>query len=691
MALPGMSRVDRRTVLAAATSVGATLAMSGPARASRIRWTERRDLYPSGVASGDPEPESVILWTRRPFAHSRREILTVEVALDPEFRSTIAVARAPVRADADWTCRVLLAGLRPATHYWYRFVDRDGAGSRIGRTMTAPANDDQRSIRFAFVSCQSINEGAQNAYRRMLWEDAKAPREKQLAFVLHLGDFIYEVVEYPSEVSHRYDRTVFDIGRIPDGRKVGKFHVPTTVEGYRMLYRANLADPDIQDARANWPFVCIGDNHEFSWQGWQSFIQFDGKAEPAQRLRVAANQAWWEYMPSRVRKSSGTQLDRFAPPAVDDKPIPTLNANGLGDEPNNRTAIDSMTAYRAFRYGRNVELVLTDLHSYAMQDPTARAEAASLDDADFPFLLPEEVMATLDAGRLANGGHPPTEIRYGTTTIANFRRDEPAITILGVAQKEWLKQKLAGSAATWKIWAVTNGPLDMRTDPQNLPEGKLKRWPGAGYATFGGGDFSAALTERAEIYDFVRDRGIDGFVTVSGDRHSFWAGYAASALPPGRFVPVGLSFIGASISAPGLAEALEHGLKTNPLRPLYTVERAGKPAEATINLAIRHGVASALEYARSGDIDQARRLTNPDLSPHLEFVDMGGHGYAVVTASATAIETEFVCIPRPITRAASPDGGPLRYRVIHRAERWTAGSKPLLKQHVVEGDPLTSI
>ena len=60
-------------------------------------------------------------------------------------------------------------------------------------------------MRFAFVSCQSVNEGTQNAYRRMIWEDQRAAPDNRLGFVLHLGDFIYEVVEYPDEVPHRHD------------------------------------------------------------------------------------------------------------------------------------------------------------------------------------------------------------------------------------------------------------------------------------------------------------------------------------------------------------------------------------------------------------------------------------------------------------------------------------------------------
>ena len=258
----------------------------------------------------------MVLWTRRPFDQGERHALTVEVARDADFRSVVARAHAPVLAAADWTCRALVGGLSPATTYWYRFTDDSGAGSRVGRTITAPRASDPRPVRFAFVSCNSVNEGAQNAFRRMIWEDERAPADRKLGFVLHLGDFIYELVEYPDEVPHRYSRTVYDLGRIPDGRKVDNFHVPTNLAGYRHVYRAHIDDPDIQDARAYFPFVCIGDNHEFSWQGWQSFIKYDNKIEPAQPLRVAANQAWWEYIPSRVRKVSGPGLDQFGPPAV---------------------------------------------------------------------------------------------------------------------------------------------------------------------------------------------------------------------------------------------------------------------------------------------------------------------------------------------------------------------------------------
>jgi alkaline phosphatase D len=662
---------------------------AGHARGRSAR--ERRDLYPEGVASGDPEPGSVILWTRRPYADGDRRFLTVEVAADPGFERVVATRRAPILAEADWTCRILAAGLQPRTVYWYRFVDDEGNASRVGRTITAPRPDDPDPVRFAFVSCQSVNEGWQHAYRRMIWEDEHGPADRQLGFVLHLGDFIYEVVEYPDEVPRRYDRTIKDIGRVPNARKVLNFHVPTDLDGYRTVYRAHIADPDIQDARAHFPFVCIGDNHEFSWKGWQSTIQYDGPPEPAQALKVAANQAWWEYIPSRVAKASGPSLDRFAAPKVENAPIPRVDDHGLGDEPNNRTALASMTAYRAFRYGAHVDLIITDMHSYMMQDPTGRPEADAFSSRDFPMCFPEEALQALDAGRALPGGAPDT-IAFGGKAIPNFRKDEPPFTLLGREQKAWFKRQLTDARATWKIWAASNGTLDWRIDPQNIPSGVGKPWPGRGYACSGGGDLSGAYTERAELYDFVRAQGIGNFVTVSGDRHSFWAGYAAKALPPARFEPVGLSFITGSISAAGAQEALEHGLKDHPLRPLFIADRPGqaKP-EGTINLLLHHGVRSALDYASSGDIDRARALSNPDLAPHLAFIDMGGHGYSVVTAAADRIETEFVCIPRPIAHTDAPDGGPLRYRVVHRAKAWRAGERPQLETRVIEGDPKLSV
>ena len=686
-------KLNRRSFVKAAAAIGASLVWVGPAQGSRVHWQERRDLYPQGVASGDPDAHSVILWTRHPFAQGTRQLLTVEVAEDEAFRRVIAHAQAPVSSDADWTARVLIGGLEPARTYWYRFTDSDGNGSRVGRTITAPLPDDPRTVNFAFVSCQDINEGKLNAYRRMIYEDERAPAAQQLGFVLHLGDFIYEVVEYPDEVKTRYDRTIYEVARIPDSHKVGNFHIPLTVDGYRAVYKGYLVDPDLQDARARWPFVCIWDNHEFSWQGWQSTVKAGKFEQPAPSIKIAANQAWFEYLPARVAPPSGS-LEQFGPPAVKDGvPVTEFDGNGLGMEPNNLTAINSLKAYRTLRYGRNLDVIITDQHSYRSADCFSDPSLGKLGGDEFP-MFPEALMRVLDGGRAFNGGNPPAEIRFNDAHVPNPRRDAPPQTILGAEQKAWFKEKLRSSTAAWKIWANSQGTLDQRADPQNLPPGLTKEtWPAdGGYASMSGGDYGTAFMERAEIYQLVRDSKVSGFAVVSGDLHSFWAGYAAAELPPGKFEPVGLSFVGASLTSPGAMEAQEHNLpKDAPLRALFLADKPAGPPDWTHNMLLRHGVRSCLEYAKSFDLKRARALSNPDLAPHLEFVDLGAHGYAKVQLSTDEMRTEFVCIPRPIARSERPDGGPIRYRVLHTAALWKSGERPQLKTSVLEGDVGLSI
>jgi alkaline phosphatase D len=304
-------------------------------------------------------------------------------------------------------------------------------------------------------------------------------------------------------------------------------------------------------------------------------------------------------------------------------------------------------------------------------------------------MFSEEAMIVLDYGAAYNGGNPPAELHFRDAKIANPRKDRPPRTILGAEQKAWFKDQLRKSTATWKIWGNSLGALDQRIDPQNLPADLVENpWPADTYAMLNSTDYGAAHAERTEIYDLVRDAKITGFAIVSGDRHAFWAGYAAASLPPRKFEPVGVSFVGASLVSPGAMEAHEHGFKKDrTMRPLYLADRPDGKVVSTFNMAFRHGVRSALEYAKTFDIGRAKAVRNPELSPHLEFVDVGGHGYAKVRLTGDEMWTEFVCIPRPIARSDRPDGGPLRYRVAHRAKLWRPGERPRLTQDVLEGDP----
>src|SRR5258705_87504 len=326
-----MKPISRRSFIEMALALGATAAWGSPfAKPSKIAWRERRDLYPEGVASGDPESESVLVWTRRPPAVTDvAEKLNVEIA--------------------------------------------------------------------------------------------RAPEQDRLGFVLHLGDFIYEIVWYPEDRPQgMYDRRIRDLVRYQHGEKIRDFHIPTVVDDYRAVYRAYLHDPDLQDARARWPFVAMWDNHEFSWLGWQSLLKFGGETRPAQTRKVAANQAWFEYQPARIKRSTGKTLERFDPPRVVDTPITRFDAQGLGQEPNNLAAIASLTGYRALRWGRNVDLIITDQHSYRSEEPTDRPEAAPLSSDDFPNFIPQEAQEILDAGRDYAGGHAPATIRFGAAEVPNF-------------------------------------------------------------------------------------------------------------------------------------------------------------------------------------------------------------------------------------------------------------------------------
>jgi alkaline phosphatase D len=688
-----MKSMNRREALKLAAAIGASLAWKPLAPSlgtlSPLARTERRDLFPEGVASGDPHPDSVLLWTRRPPVRgdfSGR--LTVQIATDPIFEHVVAEAHATLRAETDWTCRVLAAGLEPRREYWYRFTDERVSSSRVGRTITAPAEGDIAPVRFAFVSCQNNQLGACNAYRRMIWEDEKRPFAEQSGFVMHLGDFVYELMWYPEDRPNGYySRRIRDIVRYPQGEKHEDFHVPTNVDGYRVLYRAYLADPDLQDARARWPFVCMWDNHEFSWKGWQSQQNFGEGTVPAQTRKVAAAQAWWEYQPARVAKGSGGALNDFRAPKVANLPLHSVDENGLGHDADNLAAIRALTLYRSMRYGGNVDLILTDNRSYRSEPVNDRAEMKAFRPKGFPYFDLDEAFGALDAGRTYKGGHPPATIEFDGAQLPNPNVSAPPGTILGAQQKAWFLEHLQRATSPWKLWGNSVGSLDWRTDLQNVPPVNGQRWPSPGYGLSTEEDWSANRAERNEIFDSVRANRVTGFVSLCGDRHAFTAGRVSTSLPPEKFEPVGVEFITGSISAPGLIESSEHGIpKDHPHRAIYFHDTPAGAA-STINAALRHGVKTCLVLQETGDVAMALAASNPDVAPHLTFTDLGGHGYAMVRATPDALDVEFVCIERPVERAAGSDGGPLAYRITHHVPRWAAGEEPTLERKDLEGVP----
>jgi alkaline phosphatase D len=126
--------------------------------------------------------------------------------------------------------------------------------------------------------------------------------------------------------------------------------------------------------------------------------------------------------------------------------------------------------------------------------------------------------------------------------------------------------------------------------------------------------------------------------------------------------------------------------KEHPLHGIYLYKPSeNAPVQPAMNFAVMYGVKAALALQKTHDVTAALAEKNPEVSPHLSFVDAGGHGYSVVHASADALEVEFVCIPRPIERSERADGGPLAYRATHRVKAWKAEGVPQVERVRVEG------
>jgi hypothetical protein len=189
-----------------------------------------------GVASGDPRPDGVVLWTR--IDPAAAAAVDWEVAEDAAFATTVAGGQATTDAARDWTVKIDVTGLAPARTYFFRFRAPDGRTSALGRTRTAPAGDAQR-LRFVVASCSSVYSGFFNAYRRIA-------ERADLDLVIHLGDYIYDFVDEDEQV------------RVPIPFPL----VPTDLVEWRARHAYYTLDPDLRLARAMHPWAVIWDNHD---------------------------------------------------------------------------------------------------------------------------------------------------------------------------------------------------------------------------------------------------------------------------------------------------------------------------------------------------------------------------------------------------------------------------------------------
>src|SRR5687767_5240052 len=278
---------SRREFLARLSAFG--LAVAGiPRLPILIRPRFAANPFSLGVASGDPGPDGVVLWSRLapdPLngGGMGAEAVNVrwEVATDEGMRTVVKRGTSVARPDLGHSLHVEVDGLRPAAWYWYRF-DVGGESSPIGRTRTAPAtNSTPDRYRFAFASCQHFEMGHYTAYEHLAAED--------LELVAHLGDYIYEGAANPN---------------MPPALSVRSHQAwePTTLEQYRNRYALYKSDRLLQAAHAAFPWVVTWDDHEVD-NNYASDVPQD-KTEQGGFLvrRAAAYQAYYEHQP--LRKAS---------------------------------------------------------------------------------------------------------------------------------------------------------------------------------------------------------------------------------------------------------------------------------------------------------------------------------------------------------------------------------------------------
>ena len=236
------------------------------------------DPFSLGIASGDPTPTGVMLWTRiapRPLElmggmDGLRTTVDWEIAEDEGMRRIVASGSAIAEAEWAHSLHVEARGLAPDRWYWYRFSAGD-AQSPVARTRTAPAADAAPRLRFAFASCQQYEQGWFTAHRLLAAED--------LDLVAFLGDYIYESSWGRDHV-----------------RKHGAGE-PYTLAEYRARYALYKADPDLQKSHHAFPWILTWDDHEVD-NDYANDRPEDGMPREAfLARRAAAYRAFYEHQP----------------------------------------------------------------------------------------------------------------------------------------------------------------------------------------------------------------------------------------------------------------------------------------------------------------------------------------------------------------------------------------------------------
>ena len=268
--------INRRgVILTGSFGIGA-LAMGGTLHAQAL-LTARG--FTHNVASGEPGPDSILLWTRYVPSNGDDAKLTVELSPTPDFARKAGGSAVASRAD-DYTARVVVGGLEPGRTYYYRFIAPDGTVSPIGRTRTLPIGPVDR-FGLGVFSCANLPNGWFNAY-------AHAAARDDIDLMVHVGDYIYE-----------YQRGYFPgADKAVAGRLIEPVGEAIRLADYRLRYASYRTDPDLQRLHQLFPMIVQHDDHETANDTWQHGAENHqpGEGDFEERKR-ASMKAWKEWLP----------------------------------------------------------------------------------------------------------------------------------------------------------------------------------------------------------------------------------------------------------------------------------------------------------------------------------------------------------------------------------------------------------
>lgn len=307
-----------------------------------------QQYFTQSLLSGDPKPDSVILWTRIEEATADDLEIRLQVALDPDFNDLRVDETLLAMADYDHCLKIRVTELESYSHYYYRFIYvKEGVEyvSNTGRTKTAPLNDADQAVKFAFVNCQDYIGRYYNNYLSILDND-------DLDFVIHLGDYVYETTG--DARFQATDGRGFMFDDIEGAQKLGsgdgEFYAAKSLSNYRQLYKTYRSDQLLQEIHENFPMIAIWDDHEFADDSWQdNATSLNGaKSEQDTQRKQDSERAYFEYMP----------IDHEA--AFDKAASLPQGLLEITDQ----QLFPNTTIYRDFKFGQHLHLMMSDYRTH---------------------------------------------------------------------------------------------------------------------------------------------------------------------------------------------------------------------------------------------------------------------------------------------------------------------------------------